>query len=328
MKLFLLKNISGIHLFNEDFSFIETYPFNKQEIESLDDSQLCELFEKAKKNSLLLLNDKIKSKTELEGINEVTNIIDLNENSEKYSNIILSFLVRFSNKEFFNLSRAVLSYITANRLKHLDEDKIIIQHVETLDQVTKVFNILMKRIREYYSVKSPELSNLINNNEILLSILRKDNILDVLKEKQIEPKLTVTLPNEDESEIKGLVELAYETLGFLDETKDLITKKMGRLMPRTSEIATPLIGAKLLTLAGGLERLAFMPSSRIQLLGAEKALFKHLKQGSKPPKYGILYQHPSVLNAEKKDRGKAARKIASKISIAVRQDYFKQYNKR
>ncbi len=76
-----------------------------------------------------------------------------------------------------------------------------------------------------------------------------------------------------------------------------------------------IIGAK------SLQKLAFMTSSKIQVLGAEAALFRHLKEKTKPPKHGIIFKHESVKNAENK--GKAARKLAAKISLAAKKDYFK-----
>ncbi|MEM0149807.1 MAG: hypothetical protein QXW10_02850, partial [Candidatus Micrarchaeaceae archaeon] len=77
-----------------------------------------------------------------------------------------------------------------------------------------------------------------------------------------------------------------------------------------------------LSKAGSMERLATMPASTIQLLGAEKALFKHIKFGSKPPKYGVLFKLPAISNGKRSARGKIARLYATKISIALKADYF------
>ena len=96
---------------------------------------------------------------------------------------------------------------------------------------------------------------------------------------------------------------------------------MKDLCPRLQTLATTLIGAQLIEHAGSLKHLAELPSSTIQVLGAEKALFRHLKTGSKPPKFGVIFAHPSITDSQ--ERGKAARRLAGKISIAVKQDYFK-----
>ena len=94
---------------------------------------------------------------------------------------------------------------------------------------------------------------------------------------------------------------------------------------QTSEIATPVLTAKLITLAGGFKNMAFMPASTIQLLGAEKALFRHLRSKAKCPKHGIILQHQDIQSA--KNKGKAARQLANHIMIAVRKDYFGGDNK-
>jgi nucleolar protein 56 len=82
------------------------------------------------------------------------------------------------------------------------------------------------------------------------------------------------------------------------------------------------IGAKLIEHAGSLRRLVMLPSSTIQILGAEKALFRHIKTGARPPKYGLIFEHKFVQAGKKPDQGKRARALADKISISVRLDYF------
>ena len=82
------------------------------------------------------------------------------------------------------------------------------------------------------------------------------------------------------------------------------------------------LGAKLISHAGGLKRLATYPSSTVQIMGAEKALFRHLKSGDRPPKYGLIYRHPQIRGAKWWNRGKIARMLASKISLACRKDIF------
>jgi len=97
---------------------------------------------------------------------------------------------------------------------------------------------------------------------------------------------------------------------------------MQKIAPNTSIIVGSIIGARLISIAGGLERLAVMPASTIQVLGAEKALFRFKKEGGKPPKHGVIFQHPLINRAPLKDRGKIARVLAAKIAIAVKADVF------
>jgi nucleolar protein 56 len=83
-----------------------------------------------------------------------------------------------------------------------------------------------------------------------------------------------------------------------------------------------MIGARLFSLAGSLYKLSKYPASTIQTLGAEKAMFRHLKTGDRPPKYGILVLHPLVAKSKRDDRGRVARTLAAKISLAAKIDYF------
>jgi nucleolar protein 56 len=95
-----------------------------------------------------------------------------------------------------------------------------------------------------------------------------------------------------------------------------------RFAPNTSAIAGPALALRMLVLAGGLDKLAKMPSSTVQLLGAEKSLFRHLKGQGRSPKHGILFSHELVQKAPHDMRGKVARLIAAKLALAARVDYF------
>jgi len=127
------------------------------------------------------------------------------------------------------------------------------------------------------------------------------------------------------------LEETKEKLKDIPEDKQLIKKfkqsdnSYKKLAKKIAPNLTKLLGEKLtaefMAEAGSLKKLAFMASSKIQVLGAEAALFRHLKEGTKPPKYGIIFKHASVQKAENK--GKAARQLASKISLAAKKDYFK-----
>jgi nucleolar protein 56 len=97
---------------------------------------------------------------------------------------------------------------------------------------------------------------------------------------------------------------------------------MEEIAPNTSKIVGPLIGARLISLAGGMQKLAFLPASTVQILGAEKALFRYKKEGGKPPKHGVIFQHPLINRAPRKERGKIARLLATKIATAAKADAF------
>jgi nucleolar protein 56 len=101
-----------------------------------------------------------------------------------------------------------------------------------------------------------------------------------------------------------------------------IEKEMCIVAPNISSIVGPIIGARLISYAGNLKLLAMLPSSTIQILGAEKALFRFKKQGSLPPKHGIIFQHPLINKSSRSERGKIARVLSAKISTAAKADAF------
>jgi nucleolar protein 56 len=104
---------------------------------------------------------------------------------------------------------------------------------------------------------------------------------------------------------------------------DHIEKEMEAVAPNIKRLLTSSVGARVIAKAGSLSRLAALPASTIQVLGAEKALFRALKTGTRPPKHGILFQHPLVHSAPIWQRGKIARAIASKVAIAARIDFYR-----
>jgi nucleolar protein 56 len=117
----------------------------------------------------------------------------------------------------------------------------------------------------------------------------------------------------------SLAEL-YETKAKLEV---YVQKRMEETAPNLTALLTANLGARLISLAGGLGRLATLPSSTVQLLGAEKAMFLHLRSGKAPPKHGIIFQHPAVHRAPYWQRGKVSRTLGAKATIAARVDFYK-----
>jgi nucleolar protein 56 len=118
--------------------------------------------------------------------------------------------------------------------------------------------------------------------------------------------------------------LATAILGLRESRKSLeseVSSTVESLAPNLSALAGPILAARLISRAGGLARLAAMPSSRVQVMGAEKSLFKHLRGNAPSPKHGIIYRHPAVISSPRRIRGKTARVLAAKLSIAARLDF-------
>ena len=127
----------------------------------------------------------------------------------------------------------------------------------------------------------------------------------------------------DLARVKTLAHLAVQLGSIRDSLNGYVESQMKKVSPNVAEVAGATIGARLMAKAGGLDRLAVLPASTIQILGAEKALFRSLRTGARPPKHGILFQHQAVHTAPKWQRGKIARTLANKIAIAARVDYYR-----
>jgi nucleolar protein 56 len=97
---------------------------------------------------------------------------------------------------------------------------------------------------------------------------------------------------------------------------------MEHVAPNIKDILGSTIGARMIAKVGGLDKLAVLPASTIQVLGAEKALFRALKTGTRPPKHGILFQHSLVHSSPRWQRGKIARVLATKVALAARVDAY------
>jgi nucleolar protein 56 len=111
----------------------------------------------------------------------------------------------------------------------------------------------------------------------------------------------------------------------MEEKKKLekyVQDTVRQLMPNFSQLIDPLLAARFLASAGSMERLARMPASTIQLLGAEKSLFRHLKEQGKSPKFGIIFIDSHIQNAPEEKRGKIARILSSKLMLAARIDFY------
>ena len=218
-------------------------------------------------------------------------------------------------------------------------DLHIVQAINTLDETDKIINSIGSRLREWYGLHFPELDNLIDSvngySQIVLAGKRenisKENLENAgFPESKVEMLLLVKEKsrggNLTEKNLAIVQTLAKQILNLFELRKTVeehVEEQMKKEAPNISAILGAAVGARILAHAGSLKRLASMPASTIQVLGAEKALFRSLKTGSNPPKHGILFQHASVHAAPKWQRGKIARAVAGKAAIAARVDVFK-----
>jgi nucleolar protein 56 len=126
----------------------------------------------------------------------------------------------------------------------------------------------------------------------------------------------------DADKLKRLAENLLSLYSYRVDLEAHISKVTEEVAPNLSEVGGSIVAAKLIEKAGSLRKLAMMPSSTVQVLGAEKALFRSKKTDAKPPKHGLIFQHPYIHTKPRKLRGRASRALASKLSIAARADAF------
>mmetsp|Transcript_31514 Transcript_31514/g.89453 ORF Transcript_31514/g.89453 Transcript_31514/m.89453 type:complete len:482 (+) Transcript_31514:215-1660(+) len=221
-------------------------------------------------------------------------------------------------------------------------DNMIIQAIALLDTLDKDVNTFVMRVREWYSWHFPELLKIVNDNyqyaRLVLVIKDKSS----LTEDSL-PGLTEVTGDEEKS--KEILEAAKASMGQDISPIDLInistfaTKvislaeyrqklhaylndKMGTVAPNLSALIGEVVGARLISHAGSLTNLAKYPASTVQILGAEKALFRALKTKGNTPKYGLIFHSSFIGRAKQRNKGRISRYLANKASIASRIDCF------
>jgi nucleolar protein 56 len=233
--------------------------------------------------------------------------------------------------EFNNLLSNVNIEIAKKRIKvAIGKDSLVIQIVRIIEDLDKSINILMERLREFYSLHFPELDRLEPDHRKYAKIVEKYGLREKIEESEFRELAKKSMGADfTEDEMKAVQSIASKILEIY-ELKDNLSKELEKMLkeiaPNFTDLAGPMLSAKLIAKAGGLEKLAKMPSSAIQLMGAEKSLFRFLHGKGRSPRFGIIYNHPLILNAPEKLKGKVARVLSSKLSIAAKLDFYsKEY---
>jgi nucleolar protein 56 len=145
---------------------------------------------------------------------------------------------------------------------------------------------------------------------------------NTLKEMATGWELVHSLSKTESEGVANLNTLVKEMEKTINRIDRFVEERMRQVAPSVCEACGPILGARLIESANGLIRLAMKPSSAVQVMGAEKALFRHLKTGAPPPKHGLIFLHPSIQGAPRRERGRKSRALAAKISMAARRDAF------
>jgi len=246
-----------------------------------------------------------------------------------------------SEEEYRRLLYELSLHLTRRKVRKAAEkrDLFVAQAISALDDVNKTLNLFASRIREWYSLHFPEMDDLVDEHEDYIQIVskighRSKMSVDALVSLGINEKLArriveaaktsmgADMAEFDLNAIKLLSDIALQLYEVRRGLEKYIDEAMMEVAPNVRGLVGPLLGARLIALAGGLSKLATLPASTIQVLGAEKALFRALRTGSKPPKHGVIFQYPAIHRSPRWQRGKIARALAAKLAIAARIDAF------
>lgn len=237
-----------------------------------------------------------------------------------------------------NMALALSHSISRHKLKFSADkvDVMIVSAIKLLDDLDKELNNYAMRVKEWYGWHFPEMDRIVNDNlayaRIIMAMGTRDNAantdLSEILPEDIEQRLKsgaeVSMGTEiGEFDLENIKLLAEQVISFTEYRQELsqyLTSRMKAIAPNMTELLGELVGARLIAHAGSLMKLAKSPGSTIQILGAEKALFRALKTKHDTPKYGLIYHASLVGQATGKNKGKIARMLSAKAALALRVD--------
>ncbi|KAL8750827.1 MAG: hypothetical protein Q9184_006281 [Pyrenodesmia sp. 2 TL-2023] len=251
----------------------------------------------------------------------------------------LSSLIPALVPEKINTMSLGLSHsLSRHKLKFSPDkvDTMIIQAIALLDDLDKELNIYAMRVKEWYGWHFPEMARIVNDNlayaRIIIAMGMRTNavnadLAEILPEEietavkaAAEVSMGTEITSEDLDNIRGLAE---QVVSFTQERAQLssyLSARMAAVAPNLTALVGELVGARLIAHAGSLMNLAKAPASTIQILGAEKALFRALKTKHDTPKYGLIYHASLIGQATGKNKGKIARVLSAQAALGLRVD--------
>ena len=361
MKASIAECIMGIFCFDEDNELIRSVPFPKnvekiaERIEKSQGGEIIEEMEnlisdlKARGYETFIFESKRLAKNVHDKLNVNVEVEKPTPSAEKLRRNLEMMVVEAGYAENYDEVRRLMHEVSLLLAKRRvtstigEKDLLVIQAVSALDEVDKIFNNLSSRVREWYGLHFPELDRLIEKNETYLKLVAGLGARDNFTAERIESEdvplyevekvaeaakssMGIGISEADLSEIRALSKKALSLYDSRRGIKRYIEEMMDEIAPNIKALVGSTLGARLIAATGGLRNLAKKPSSTIQILGAEKALFRSIRTKAKPPKHGMIFQHPEVHGSPRRKRGKVARLLAGKLAIAARLDAYSGKN--
>lgn len=221
-------------------------------------------------------------------------------------------LLQMSDIEFNELLTKIGIYYSKSLAKSgTKRDKLIVQSSNTLDDLKAQINVFSEHIREWFGLHDSETKQDI------------EKYCDFIIDYNQKESTGIDLEEDDLIALKNYATFIKNSLKTEKELESYIKKSMKEVCPNISSLIDPVLGARLISHTGSLENLAKLSSSSVQLIGAEKALFRHLKNRKiNPPKYGLIYLSGWVQKVKPNNRGKVARFLSAKLMLAARIDFY------
>jgi len=353
MKVYIVEHAIGSFAYDEQGKLVDYVLSSKdlgKVVEALIENEkgvplptAVELIQKLKPSEVVVENEaEIPSLQQL-GVKATYEIHNLGSKIFRQSLPKVALETKFSSSEneLYSFLYDVSFEYTRRKLRSAasKRDLLAIQAIRAIDDIDKTINLFSERLREWYSIHFPELDKLIEDHQMYSSIVSKFGYRDEISNEGLDElgvskdfaikildaakkSIGADISDVDIKAIRMLSDTILDLYRIRAELTDYIESVMREVAPNVASLVGPTLGARLLSIAGSLEDLAKMPASTIQVLGAEKALFRALRKGGRPPKHGVIFQYPAIHSSPRWQRGKIARALAAKLAIAARIDAF------
>ncbi|MEA2070217.1 MAG: C/D box methylation guide ribonucleoprotein complex aNOP56 subunit [Asgard group archaeon] len=359
MKIYLALSPIGTFALNKDAAIIDAryFPKESQKVAkafvAVDNEELPsivkEMLQEHKKDEIVVQNATIANILAEQGftVNHIYDNAILDSFYSKASDIAVQQGIFPSKEEYRQFIRNTAILLTRERVRSAAErrDRLVVHAIETIDDLDKTLNLFSGRLREFYGMHFPELGDMVENHQTYAKIvgetgdknnLSKEFLVNEIHfpDEKAEKLLTMReksmgspLKQSDLILIKNQAKVIVDLYKQREDFEKWMEQTMQDIAPNLCGVVSPLLGARLISLAGSLRELAVSPSSKIQVLGAEKALYRTIKTGAPPPKHGIIFQDPRLNQSKWWLRGKIARILAGRLAIAARMDFFNAEDK-
>ncbi|KAL9044746.1 MAG: hypothetical protein Q9214_002134, partial [Letrouitia sp. 1 TL-2023] len=253
-------------------------------------------------------------------------------------NHITSLVPGLQKEEVTQMTLGLSHMLSRHKLKYSPDkiDTMIIQAIALLDDLDRELNIHAMRVKEWYGWHFPEMGKIVNDNLAYAKVIQamgmrsnaaNSDLSEILPEEieravkaAAEISMGTEITEEDMENIQALAEQVISFTANRSQLNQYLASRMQAIAPNLTALVGELVGARLISHAGSLMNLAKRPASTIQILGAEKALFRALKTKHDTPKYGLIYHASLIGQASSKNKGKIARVLSAKTALGLRVD--------